>query len=54
MERLAWTSEEIEADYLGLSVRALRAIRQPQKRVRQPAKRTPGNKYVKFYSDKPV
>ena len=40
-------NEDLEASYLGLSVEALRAIRRPQKRLRAPPKKIPGNKYVK-------
>ena len=43
--------EDREASYLGVSVKALRAIRRPQKRWRAPPKRIPGNKYVKLKID---
>jgi len=40
--------EEVEADYIGISVEALREIRKPLRRFRNYAKRMKGNKYVKF------
>ena len=40
--------EAVEAEFLGISVECLRAIRTPPKKWRRPAKRLKGNKYVKF------
>jgi hypothetical protein len=40
--------EEVEADYIGISVEALREIRKPLRKFRNYAKRMKGNKYVKF------
>lgn len=40
--------EEVEANFLGISVECLRSIRR-EGQPRQPAKRLKGNKYVKFY-----
>ena len=40
--------EELEAITLNISVEALRAIRTPQRKFRNYAKRMRGNKYVKF------
>ena len=40
--------EAVEAEFLGISVECIRAIRTPPKKWRRPAKRLKGNKYVKF------
>jgi hypothetical protein len=40
--------EAVEAEFLGISVECLRAIRKPPEKWRRPAKRLKGNKYVKF------
>lgn len=40
--------EKLEAITLNISVEALRAIRTPQRKFRNYAKRMHGNKYVKF------
>ena len=40
--------EAVEAEFLGISVECLRAIRKPPEKWRRPSKRLKGNKYVKF------
>jgi len=45
---LETVDDDTEAQYLGLSMEALREIRMPQRKFRNYQKRMRGNKYVKF------